>query len=92
MKLKRLDSYVDFMEAVQGCEGEVYYDSSEGDHLNLRSTFCQYLFAAICGDWEFFAQGEIICEKEGDYGRLEAFLVRGDSVPPPEMREETEAI
>lgn len=74
MKLKRLEDYLEFMEAVQGCEGDVYFNSAEGDHLNLRSTFCQYLFAAVCGDREFLTQGEIVCAKESDYTNLLPFL------------------
>jgi hypothetical protein len=74
MKLKHLENYLEFMEAVQGCEGEVYFNSAEGDHLNLRSTFCQYLFAAACGDRDFLTQGEILCARESDYEKLAAFL------------------
>ena len=74
MKLKHLENYLEFMEAVRGCEGEVYFNSAEGDHLNLRSTFCQYLFAAVCGDRDFLTQGEILCSRESDYEKLAAFL------------------
>ena len=74
MKLKNLENYLDFMQAVQDCEGEVYFNSAEGDHLNLRSTFCQYLFAAVCGDRDFLTQGEILCSRESDYEKLAAFL------------------
>jgi len=74
MKLKRLNTYLDFMSAVQDCEGEVYFNSAEGDHLNLKSTFCKYLFASVCGDKEFLTQGEIVCSDDADYQRLRSFL------------------
>ena len=74
MKLRHLEHYRDFMEAVQKCEGEVWFDSAEGDHLNLKSTFCQYLFAAVCGDKDYLTTGEIICSKASDYERLGAYL------------------
>lgn len=74
MKLKRMNTYLDFMTAVEDCEGEVYFNSAEGDHLNLKSTFCKYLFACVCGDKEFLTQGEIVCNKADDYRRLAAYL------------------
>ena len=74
MKLKRLNTYLDFMTAVQECEGEAYFNSAEGDHLNLKSTFCKYLFASVCGDKEFLTQGEIVCSEDADYQRLLPFL------------------
>jgi hypothetical protein len=74
MKLKRLNTYLDFMTAVEDCGGEVYFNSAEGDHLNLKSTFCKYLFASVCGDKEFLTQGEIVCSEAGDYRRLAAYL------------------
>jgi len=51
-----------------------YFNSAEGDHLNLKSTFCKYLFASVCGDKEFLTQGEIVCSKDADYQRLRSFL------------------
>ncbi len=74
MRLRQLEHYRDFMEMVQTCEGEVWFDSAEGDHLNLKSSFCRYLFAAACGDRDYLTQGEIICSKASDYRGLDAFL------------------
>ena len=74
MKLKQLNHYLDFMDAVKRCEDEVYFNSDQGDHLNLKSTLSQFLFAAICTDHSFLAAGEIECRSEGDYERLGAFL------------------
>lgn len=79
MKLKRLHHYLDFMEAVQRCEREVFFNSAEGDNLNLKSTMCQYLFAAACGDRDFLEAGEIVCESKKDYARLQPYLEGGPS-------------
>ena len=74
MKLKNLENYLNFMEAVKECGGDVYFHSAEGDHLNLKSSFCKYLFASACGDKEFLTQGEILCSRADDYRRLAAYL------------------
>lgn len=74
MKLKRLNQYIEFMEAVQNCEADVYFCSHEGDRLNLKSTLSQILFAAICGDRDFLAKGRVECMASGDYECLRPFL------------------
>lgn len=75
MKLKHLNNYLDFMDAVDSCEGDVYYHSVDGDRLNLRSALCQYLFATLFGDRAYLHRGEIVCAVESDYQRLSAFLL-----------------
>lgn len=75
MKLKQLEHYRDFIEAVQSCKSDVYFNSREGDRLNLKSTLSQYLFAAACGDRNFLAQGSMECQKKEDYERLRAFMI-----------------
>lgn len=75
MKLKRLNLYLDFIEAVQNCELDVYFISCEGDHLNLKSTLSLYLFASICGDRTFVEQCSVECKTEADYERLSAYLM-----------------
>ncbi len=74
MRLRQLDNYMDFMTAVQGCDGEVLFTSEEGDRLDLRSTFCQYLFASSCGDKDYLTKGKILCSAEADYARLAPYL------------------
>lgn len=74
MRLKRLNHYRDFIEAVQSCDSDVYFNSCEGDCLNLKSTLSQYLFATICGDRAFIEQSSIECRAETDYERLSSYL------------------
>lgn len=74
MKLKQMDNYVKFIETVQRCEGDVYFCTVEGDELDLRSQFCQVLFASICGDRLFLEKGRITCNVESDYQRLGEYL------------------
>jgi len=78
MKLKHLDQYIDFIEAVQTCTADVYFCSDEGDRLNLKSTLSQFLFASICGDRDYLRGGTVVCQNEGDYDRLSSYLEESD--------------
>ena len=78
MKLKQLNQYIDFMEAVQSCTADVYFCSDEGDRLNLKSTLSQFLFASICGDKDYLRGGTVVCQNEDDYDRLSSYLEESD--------------
>lgn len=81
MKLKRLDQYLDFIMAVQDCEADVYFNSAEGDHLNLHSVLSQYLFASICGNRRFLEAGEVECDHLADVKRQQPFFcIEGDII------------
>ena len=47
MKLKPDINVPDFLQAVQSCVGEVFFITSEGDHLNMKSTLSQFIFTAV---------------------------------------------
>ncbi|MGO5314316.1 hypothetical protein ACTQ1O_07950 [Bilifractor sp. LCP21S3_A7] len=78
MKLKPLDQYIDFIEAVQTCAADVYFCSEEGDRLNLKSTLSQFLFASICGDRDYLRGGTVRCQNSTDYDRLSSYLVESE--------------
>ncbi len=74
MKFKKDIDLLQFMKYIPRCRGEVYFNSAEGDHLNLKSVLSQYLFASVCGDRSFLEQGSVECEQECDYRYLREFL------------------
>lgn len=76
MKLKKEARLVDFLQAAQRCLGEVYYKTTEGDVLNLKSQLSQYIFlAALASDKDtLLPNGEIHCADESDYQLLGKFL------------------
>ena len=63
-----------FIANVKKCEGDVFFHTSEGDSLNLKSMLSQYLFASISGNTSFLAEGMVICSVESDYGKLSGYL------------------
>lgn len=64
-----------FIAAVKKCDGDIFFKTSEGDSLNLKSMLSQYLFASISGNASFMAEGEVVCENPSDYEKLAEYLV-----------------
>ncbi len=47
-KLKKDTDLAKFLIAVKACKNDVFFDSNEGDILNLASTLSQYVFLLHC--------------------------------------------
>lgn len=74
MKLKKNTDLKLFMQAVRTCRCDVYYESQEGNRLNLSSTLSGYIFTASALDREFLEKGEIVCGDETDFKKIIAFV------------------
>lgn len=77
MKLKQCSDLAGFLNTVKMCRGEVYYHTTEGDILNLKSQLSQYLFLAVLSSKNTvpaISEGEIVCANSTDYAQLSAFL------------------
>lgn len=64
-----------FLQTVISCKGEVIYQTTEGDRLNLKSQLCQYIFAAIATKPELLEQGEVVCSFQEDARKLQEFCL-----------------
>ena len=73
MKLKRDVDLVLFMEAVQRCRHDVYLDTADGSHLDLKSALSQFVFASTVAERLEELDAEICCEDE-DRSLLLPFL------------------
>ncbi|MCD8160241.1 MAG: polya polymerase [Clostridiales bacterium] len=74
MKLKSNIDYKKFLASVRRCKGEVYYDTVEGDRLNLKSTLSEYLFATAAITSDIIEDGGVVCQLEEDYALLADFV------------------
>lgn len=74
MKLKSNIDYKKFLASVRRCRGEVYYDTVEGDRLNLKSTLSEYLFATAAITSDIIEDGGVVCQLEEDYALLADFV------------------
>ncbi|MGN1024583.1 MAG: polya polymerase [Lachnospiraceae bacterium] len=77
MKLKQNIDMAKFIACVKKCRADVYYHSTEGDSLNLKSTLSQYIFTAAAAGSNFLAGGRVDCEDEKDYAVLADFVEEG---------------
>lgn len=74
MKLQQNIASADFLEKVRCCEGEVLFQSDEGDILNLKSQLSQYIFITIVHRKDFSMKGSVECKNKEDYKILAEYL------------------
>lgn len=55
-----------FLEDVRKCEHEVYFESTEGDKLALRSALSQFILLSICNEPQLLAGAVIRGYSEHD--------------------------
>lgn len=73
MRLKEGLQPADFLDYVSACAGEVWMCSNEGDHLNLKSTLCKYLFITAMLEGSLLNPCWIECELEEDARTLSPY-------------------
>ncbi len=54
-----------FLMQIKKCHGEVYYETIEGDVLNLSSALSQYVFCSIARQPHYWNTGVVRCELDG---------------------------
>ena len=74
MKLKENADLIEFIKTIKKCRQNVFFCTSEGDRLNLKSTLSQYLFSVLTGNRELLQNGKIECQEPSDYQMLEDYL------------------
>ena len=63
-----------FFSAVNLCKGGVFFLSSEGDRMNLKSALCQYLFTGVYLHRDIRLEGIVSWENPEDEALLRPFL------------------
>ena len=66
-----------FAEIIDGCKGDVYLVTSEGDHLNLKSKLCQLIGLTKLIEGGTISEAAIICSNPEDESRLFRFNLYG---------------
>lgn len=74
MHLKSDFNIPEFLSTVKTCEGEVYFNTPEGDSLALHSTFCQYIFCSLLNTSDTFFEAVLVFEKDSDKEKLLEYL------------------
>lgn len=76
MKLRADIDIIAFLQAADACNGEVYFESAEGDMLNLKSQLSRCLFLAVFSSQKdnILFQGQITCTDTADRTNLLSYL------------------
>lgn len=76
MHLKEEIDIMDFLAAVKKCEGEVLFQTEDGDSLNLKSLLSEYLFSMVASNRNYILSGQVVCRVEEDYRLLGEFVTK----------------
>lgn len=74
MHLKNNIDIMEFLKQVKKCDGEVLFETPEGDRIALKSTLSQYIFCTIASNPELLKNGIISFKQEEDKLLLTDFL------------------
>ena len=62
-----------FLKVLDGCEGEVYLMTRDGDRLNLKSKLCQLVGLTRLIECGKIVEAFVMCERESDESKLFRF-------------------
>jgi hypothetical protein len=74
MHLKSTVDIGHFLIAIQKCQNDVFFETSEGDRLNLSSTLSQFIFCTAAGQSYDFLQGTVRCVNPDDRQIIAPYL------------------
>jgi len=78
MHLKHNIDIKNFLLQIKKCKSDVFYETTEGDILNLSSSLSQYVFCSITIQPEYLITGVIRCNDTEDYKILGDYLSEVD--------------
>lgn len=74
MRLKHDTDLTRFLQNIRNCKSDVYFETQDGDRLNLSSALSQYIFCSVVGQSYDWTLGTIRCENPDDILILAPFL------------------
>ena len=79
MRLKENIDIRNFLLEIKKCNDDVFYETREGDILNLSSALSQYVFCSVTIQPEYLVTGTIRCTNDKDYDILSDYLIEVDN-------------
>ncbi len=79
MKFKKDIDMNAFLEAAKQCEGTVFFQTTEGDILNLKSLLSRYVLMSVMGNPHVLENAQITCVQEEDYQKLTDYLTEDEN-------------
>ncbi len=74
MQLKKSIDIQMFLNDVLKCHGGIYYSTTEGDHLNLKSQLSQFVFLLVFIKKNDLISGEISISDPNDLMVLDKYI------------------
>lgn len=74
MKLVHEINLIEFIKCAKKCSGDIYFQTDEGDRLNIKSQLSQLVFISAIRSSGLLAKGDITLADEADLTILQAFL------------------
>jgi len=75
MKLNPNCDFTNFMNTVYQCCDDVFFETAEGDVLNLKSDLCRYVFAVVVSKPHLLEHGTLRCKNAADACLLKEYLL-----------------
>ena len=72
-----------FLSLLEKCKGNVYLETREGDHLNLKSKLCQLVGLTQLIEGGKIAEAYVTCEDPEDETKLSRFNLLGETDEEP---------
>jgi len=76
MRLRANMNLLDFFDTVKKCKHDVFFQTSEGDSLNLKSLLSQCILASILDNPELIETGHVVCELDDDRNIISDFFTK----------------
>lgn len=77
MKLVNIEDVNEFFKVVDSCEGKVELISPEGDRLNLKSKFTQYVALANVFSSGYIRELELVVHESEDVTKFVHYMMQG---------------
>lgn len=74
MKFKDSVNINAFLDTAKQCTGDVFFQTNEGDILNLKSLLSRYVLMSIMGNPSLLKNAYVTCVQEEDYQLLSEYL------------------
>lgn len=75
MKLNPQCDFSNFLTTIENCNSDVFFATTDGDLLNLKSELCRYVFAIVMATPSLLERGHLICNDKEDASKLQSFLL-----------------
>ena len=74
MRLKEGIDVNDFLDAAEKCTGQVFFHTTDGSILNLRSMLSHYVLVSILCNKSVLEDSQVVCTQDDDYQLLQNYL------------------